>query len=401
MITDLRNSIIFLHGLSGSGKGEVQRQINEKYKSNGYEVIYGSSGDLLRAGFADPFIRTRLLNGYYFETLEPIVPGLERIFKDFIETWRVKDKKAILILDGVIRRTDFVNAEGRKIPPQIEQVAQCLNNVLTRLVQEDQSVLQDFPEYKIPENEDSQVRRAMETLKATTHIITDVWPQDAESQMKARASKEVLSIKRQIEELSNQGQVLEKAAIARQTQTIEEIVEGNFSQRRDTIIYDPSLTEEERSRPVTVDLNLSLNKAKNELAKIAGVEGEEITLSSIYKTFGIVTAIREDDITPLGRSNRIRNFVRQTTEGSVTTYEYGFAAIALTRDLGFSLTPDISFESVSPNCRVLENGQSKGITLEQFRQKSSTLAEQLFIQTERERLIKVEGNEGFRHGKER
>lgn len=401
MIADLKNSIIFLHGLSGSGKGEIKRQITEKYGANGYEVIYGSSGDLLRAGFANPFIRTRLLSGYYFDTLEPIVPGLEEIFKDFITTWRAKDKKAMLILDGVIRRTGFVNPEGRQIPSQIDQVAQCLDNALTNLIKDDPSLLKDFPEYAEQTEADERTRRVTMVLRDATHIITDVRPEDAESQMKARAFKEVLSIKRQIEELSNQGQLLKRATIAKQTQTIEEIVEGSFSQRRDTIIYDPRLTEKERSRPVTVDLNLSLNEAKNELAKIAGVEGEEITLSSIYKTFGIATAIREDDITPLSRSNRIRNFVRQTTEGSMTTYEPGFAAMALVKDLGFSLTLDISFKSASPNCHVIENGQSRGVTLEDFRAKSRMLARELFVQTERERLLTREGRESFRRGKER
>lgn len=403
MVSDLKNNIIFLHGLSGSGKGEIQRQITEKYETNGYEVIYGSSGDLLRAGFSDPFIRTRLLSGYYFDTLEPIVPGLEGIFKDFIETWRVKDKKAILILDGVIRRTDFVNAEGRKIPTQIEQVAQCLNKVLMHLVQEDKSTLQDFPEYAHQEDEEVRVYRAEEVLKAAFHLITDVRPQDAEAQMKARAVKEVQSIKKQLIELYQRGSLPESLAkdIATQTARVEEIVNGDFSQPRDKIVYDPNLSEGLGMQPITVDLNIALNEAKNELARIAGVEGDSARLASIYKTFGINTVIREDDITPLGRANRVNNFARQTSEGGSTTYEPGFAAIALTKDLGFNLSQDITFESASPNCHVIENGHSRGVTLEDFRGKSRILAEQLFIQTEKERLISREGTEGMRRSKER
>lgn len=239
-------------------------------------------------------------------------------------------------------------------------------------------------------------------LRDATHIITDVHPEDAENQMKARASKEVQSIKMQLVDLSIQGSVPEDIAriITMQTQTIEEIIEGNYSPPREEIIYNPNLSEEERTKPITVDLNVALRHAKNELAKIAGVEGESTTLSSIYRILGVATSIREDDITPLGRSNRINNFARRTTEGSMTFYEPGFAAIALTEDLGFNLTSDITFESTSPNCHVIENGQSRGVTLEDFRAKSHMLARELFLQTEKERLLTKEGQEGFRRNKE-
>lgn len=403
MITDLRNSIIFLHGLSGSGKGEVQRQITEKYQSHGYEVIYGSSGDLLRAGFSNPYIRTRLLSGYYFDTLEPIVPGLQAIFKEFVTRWGINDKKTILILDGVIRRTAFVNSEGRQITPQIDQVAECLDSVLSELLKEDPSLLKDFPEYGEQTDPDERTRRVAEMLGDATHIVTDVRPEDAENQMKSRASKEVRSIKEQLIELSTQGSLPEETTrvVIEQTQIIENIIEGNYSAPRESAIYNPDLSDEEREKPITVDLNIALHNIKSELAKSAGVEGETTTLSSVYKALGVTTAIREDDITPLGRSNRVNNFARLNTEGSTKSYEPGFAALALTKDLGFSLTPDISFESTSHNCYVIKNGRSRGVTLDEFRRKSIDLAEHLYVQTEGERLIKREGQEGFRRGKER
>jgi len=403
MITDLKNSIIFLHGLSGSGKGEIQRQITEKYTANGYEVICGSSGELLRAGFSDPYIRTRLLSGYYFDTLEPIVPGLKAILKEFITKWRAQDGKAMLILDGVIRRTDFVNAEGRKISPQIEQVASCLKDAILELAEENQSILEGFPEYEKEGNEEDKITKATEVLKAATHIIADVRPQDAEVQMKARATKEVQSIRRQLVELFNKGTSLEPISkdIEMLTMRIEGIVNGDFSKSKEEIVYNADLSEEERTKPITADLNIALNEAKNELARITGVEGESTTLASIYKTLGVNTTIREDDITPLGRSNRVNNFVRQKREGDITVYEPGFAAVALTKDLGFHLTTDITFESTSSNCHVVENGQSRGITLEGFRAKSRMLAGELFLQTEGERLLLREEKEGFRRGKER
>ena len=403
MIADLKNSIIFLHGLSGSGKGEIQRQITERYTSNGYEVIYGSSGDLLRAGFSDPYIRTRLLSGYYFDTLEPIIPGLKAVLKDFITKWIAKDGKVALILDGVIRRTDFVNSEGKQILPQIEQVANCLNDTILALAEENQSILKDFPEYGRQENEKGRIAQVTEVLKAATHIIADVRPQDAEAQMKARAVKEIQSIKRQLLELLNQGSLPESLArdIEAKIMRVEGIVSGDFLQSKDEIVYNPDLPEGERTKPINVDLNIALNEAKNELARIAGVEGESTTLASICKKFGVDTTIREDDITPLGRTSRVNNFIKQTREGDLTVYEPGFAALALTKDLGFKLTPDISFESTSHNCYVIRNGQSRGVTLEDFRVKSRTLARELFAQTEGERLLTREGQEGFRHGKER
>lgn len=401
MIADLKNSIVFLHGLSGSGKGEIQRQITDAYHSGGYEVIYGSSGDLLRAGFADPYISTRLLKGYYFDTLEPIIPGLEAIFRKYITEWRENDKKVLLILDGVIRRTDFINAEGKQIPTQVDQLAQCLDNVLLTLTKDDPSLLEYFPEYSGQINPDERVHKTAFALRGATHIITDIRPEDAENQMKARAGKEVRSIRTQIAELSSQGLLSEDKldTVTIQTETIEEIINGNYPLSKDKIIYNDDLSQEEQLMPTTVDLNVALNKAKNELAKSAGVQGESVTLSTIYKTLGIKTAIREDDITPMGRRNRINNFARQTPEGSATAYEPGFAAVALA-ELGFELTSDISFKPISPNCYVVENGQSRGITLDEFRNQTSVLAKDLYLHTETERLLANEGREGFRRGKE-
>ncbi|MEK7451204.1 MAG: hypothetical protein AAB662_04685 [Patescibacteria group bacterium] len=404
MITDLRNSIIFLHGLSGSGKGEAQRQLVEKFKPNGYEVIYGSSGDLLRASFSIPFIRERLLKGYYFDTLEPIMPGLENIFKDFICKWVESHGKTILILDGVIRRSDFVNSEGKKIPSQVEQIARGVNNVINTLSQGNPSIRKAFPEYRYDLDEASQVKKIEDLLKGSTHIVVDIRPQDAENQMKTRAIREIASIKSQLEEMRISKITSDDiiTEIQRQTEVIEAIVQNQTIVNRESIIYNRDVASDDVEKASSnIDMNIKLNEVKSQMAQMAGIEGESTTLASIYGKFKIKTAIREDDITVNGRKNRIKNFVNEKIEGTTTTHEPGFAAIALSRDLGFRLTDDVTFQSTLPNLHVVENGQSRGVTLAEFKNRASSLAEHLYVQIEKERTVMVEGAEGKRHGQER
>lgn len=404
MITDLKNFIIFLHGLSGSGKGEAQRQLVERFKPNGYEVIYGSSGDLLRASFSIPFIRERLLKGYYFDTLEPIMPGLENTFKDFIEKWVESHGKTILILDGVIRRSDFVNSEGKDIPSQVEQIARGVNNVINKLSQNDPSIYECFPEYRYDLNEASQVRRIENLLKGSTHIVVDIRPQDAENQMKTRAIGEIASIKSQLKEIRISRIISDDmiTEIQRHTEAIEAIVHNETILKRESIIYNSDVSSDDVSRASSnIDMDIELNKIKFQMAQMAGIGGESTSLASIYSKLNIKTAIREDDITANGRKNRIKNFVNEKIEGTIITYEPGFATIALSRDLGFRLTNEVTFQPTLPNLYVIENGQSRGITLAEFKNRTSSLAEHLYTQTEKERTLIIEGAEGKIQGKER
>ena len=391
MLKDISKNIIFLHGLSGSGKGEIQRQLTSRFETQGYKTIYGSSGELLRAGFANPFIRERLLKGYYFDTLEPIVPGLENIFMDFLSNWNSSKGKTVLILDGVIRRTDFVNGEGAQIPSQVKQLAVILDRVAQGLVDNYPELLEKLPEYKAGLNDEERVNMVQDVLKGANHIVTDLRPEDAERQMKSRALKEV----RNIIATDGQQNVLPPAA-KEDTELLLRLIEtGQTSEGEGTVMT--SDTPFEVAQPSPED---ELKRIKSNLAEAGSIEGETVTLADVYKHFGIDTAIREDDITINGRRNRVKNFVLEKEEGGTIVYESGFASQALAKDLGFKLSPEVSFESTSPNCFVIQNGESQGVSLETFRNRAGSVADSIYSALEGG-ATPIEGHEGMFQGKER
>src|SRR5258708_32937980 len=84
MLGDLKHFVIFLHGLSGSGKGVIHKILVEEFKAKGYEAFYASSGDLFRAALSDPTIAAQMNQGLFINTLGAVIPGPEILFAQFI-----------------------------------------------------------------------------------------------------------------------------------------------------------------------------------------------------------------------------------------------------------------------------------------------------------------------------
>lgn len=112
------NRLIFLHGPSGSGKGELARVLISNLELQGYQVFYGASGDFFRAAMANnPQLASEMNSGKYIDSLYSIKDEIKKI----VTEWQVTGDKGVLILDGVIRRIAFDN-----IPHQIDQMAEFL-----------------------------------------------------------------------------------------------------------------------------------------------------------------------------------------------------------------------------------------------------------------------------------
>jgi hypothetical protein len=399
MLSDLSKSIIFIHGLSGSGKGEIYRKLAEKYSSNGYEVIYVSSGALFRAALEDPIISHQLREGRFIDTLGAIMPGIESSFSHFLDKWIDTDGKSVLILDGLIRRGEFTNSEGKKIPSQAKQIAEGLGNAVSAM---DKERLSYFPELNELSTEESR-KIIEETLIDSIHIVTDVSPLDAEHQMISRADKEMHSIKQQLNDrIANKEIDVERAALVEDCiNRFSAILHGGYKNKNGEIIYLPPYDWND-----VIDSNeheLLANEVKKiRESLVASVNLESsVSISAALNSIGVDTELRDDDISPLGRKTRIENYIQQELIDGETVFKPGFAAQVLCDDIGFKFV-DGRFYGQKHNDIVVENGQSREVTLEQFRTKCEFMSGRLYNLTESARELVCGNPEGnMKSGKEK
>lgn len=405
MIADLKNSIIFLHGLSGSGKGEIQRKLAEQYSSHGYDTVYVSSGALFRAAISNPVIAEQVRRGYFLDTLGAIMPGIEATFEHFVKRWVDSEGKAVMILDGVIRRGTFVNKDGVAIPSQIEQISLGVHNVIKKLVSENKDFAKHFPGYDTPNNESEEdvAVGAKQMLKDATHIVADVLPEDAEAQMKRRADKEIVSIRGQLQDrvLQRQLDAGKMQEIGNYISRLEAILHGGVKKDDENLVYTSRLEWNDHiEKDLFPSLAAEVKQVREDIARTAGLESSA-PLTASLESFGVFTELRDDDISPIGRKTRIDNYIKAEEKEGQQLFEAGFATQALCEDLGFQFTPDGSFRSETRNCIVVTNGQSRGIGLEQFQTKCEFMAAGLYQETESNREIIFGGKEGQRINRER
>lgn len=228
-------------------------------------------------------------------------------------------------------------------------------------------------------------------------------PEDAESQMKRRADKEISSIRAQLQERFSNGQLSgEKASgVSVDVARLEAVLHGGFKVGNDQLVYTPpSEWNEAIDKELYPLAAAEVGRIREDLAQNLGLEKTE-TLSNLFESIHISTELREDDVSPIGRKTRIDNYVKREEREGQQIYEAGFASQALCENLGFVFNPDGSFTSESRNCIVITNGSSRGIDLAQFQSKCESLASQLYFQTEAKRELMFPGKEGQRRAKER
>lgn len=404
MIADLKNSIIFLHGLSGSGKGEIQRKLAEQYSSRGYDTVYVSSGALFRAALSNPVIAEQVRRGYFLDTLGAIMPGIESTFEHFVKRWVESKGKSVMILDGVIRRGAFVNKDGVSIPSQIEQISLGVNNVIKKLISENRDFARYFPEYESRDNghEEERILGAKQMLKDASHIVADVLPNDAEAQMKRRADKEINAIRLQLQDRVTRRELdAEKAQeIENNVSRLEAILHGGIKKDGENLVYTSRLEwNDQIDKDLYPSLATEVKQVRENIALTVELESSA-TLTASLESFGIFTELRDDDISPIGRGTRIDNYIKSEEKEGRQLFEAGFATQALCEDLGFKFSPDGSFHSEARNCIVVTNGQSRGINLEGFQTKCEFMAARLYAETEGRREIIFGGKEGQRSHRE-
>ena len=174
-----------------------------------------------------------------------------------------------MVVDGVIRRSQFTNTEGVKIPSQIEQLAEIVDQTIGEKIVEEPALLNDLPEYRYNDNNSQKVTA---TLRNAVHVLTDVYPEDAERQMKQRAKIELESIKSSISQLHKEGK-LDQETSMRLSSITEDLV----------LITD--------NTKLAIDITTRINESKRMLGENVNIE-DTFSMPALYKAYGIKTAIR-------------------------------------------------------------------------------------------------------------
>jgi len=240
MVTDLKENIIFLHGLSGSGKSELYRKLAEQYSSRSYDTVYVSSGALFREAYSNPIIADQVRRGYFLDTLGSIMPGIEAAFEHFLRGWIESSGKSVIVLDGLIRRGAFTNKDGVMVPSQLEQISDGLHNVIKKLIKEDTTLTGYFPEFNDSStSKERLVSTLKQVLKDTPHIVADVLPEDAEAQIRKRADKEIVSIRTQLQDrlINSQLDANKVQEIESNIARLEAVLHGGIKKEGDGLIY--------------------------------------------------------------------------------------------------------------------------------------------------------------------
>jgi len=369
MIRTLSRNIIFLHGLSGSGKGELQRQLMDFHEQRGYHSVYMSAGDIVRRSLTDTHIRQTSLSGSFFDSLEPIQGGLRELTGEFAETLASTEGRTILIIDGVVRKSNFEKSDGTVIPSQLQQLATIMDDAFSGKVHELPELYTYIPEYRYSPHNAGRVELA---LKNSNHIVLDVLPEDAEKQMSTRAERELSRIAERLDDLGD-GDIITADIIAEVgslTQALALIAGENV---------DPQISE-------------FLMEVKKSLGRLAGIE-DLSSLANLFSGLGIETNIREDDVSPNGRASRIGNFYQKGSIDGDKGFTLGPIAQVLVQDLNFGFNNDTGFVSLAPNCRVIINGESRGVSLSDLQEQGRQLAQDVFLNLEREMTL----GEGMRN----
>lgn len=328
---------IFLHGLSGSGKSVVQQSLENRLKSAVLQLIYLSSGDCFRAlAKLDPKLASRMSQGHFIQTLEGAMPKLEETIEQFLKDLVSCQKELpVLILDGFLRRGVF-ESEGQQIPSQTDQVAQAFVKVFNKLG------LGSFTVEEV----------AKSVVKAAWHCYVDVSDADAESLMRIRSEKQLSKLVGDLQPF------LQNEEINKLSQLLSSAVKVQTGGE-----HDFRLKEVPKEMQLKLDQQMDMLIMKIfELADMEKGEGTSLAkpvqkLLEQNKVLGVKVSFRDDDLTYKSRMKRVTEFNTGTKKGM------------LVEQLGFKMVNGQIADSADPKLKVIPNGPSRKISLEELEKK--------------------------------
>lgn len=234
-MTDLKTftqGLIFLHGLSGAGKGELKSRIEKVAQENGTKFFYLASGDCFRAidkkitlsktdsenyklNDEEKAVAQQMAEGKQIPGLQTIAPPVIDMLLEYIDAIS-HGEKAIMVFDGFLRNGEDIFKDGGeeiRLPSQILQVGEMIARSLKtyfytteydrkmthNLIERGQMdmafvadlVLKDDVNYKEVVDENFLGDVVESIRKDSNHAIVDVLPEDAEILMRYRSAKAI------------------------------------------------------------------------------------------------------------------------------------------------------------------------------------------------------------------
>ncbi len=428
----ITRGLIFLHGLSGAGKGELKNKIEEAANKDGVKVFYLASGDCFRAikkkvdkyrsegresDLTPDEIKTvdLMLAGKQIPDLSGISDPVVEVVTKYIDAI-LKGEKAVIIFDGLLRNGEDVYLENEgsepiRIPSQVLQVAEMVARALKLYFVDDEGKVKDEVmhlisngsldqqfvveflqkadhEFKNLQDADELGKIAQSLRYDSTHALVDVKEEDAEILMRFRSVKTITGLILNLATRENRDDKLD--LIQSDLLDLLKLQSGRFEIKEDQIeLLD--ISEPDRSfvtfgldkdKAVMVDKKLQdiaeniLNHLGSDLKNKKG-ENKQIkdALSEMGSYLGIKSddLPRADDLPFLSRIARILEFKEKALE-KIIKGELGVDLI-YSEDDPKKVELDYSNSNVNPEkTLVIANGPSRGIGYEEYVSKALLLS---------------------------
>ncbi|HKC04513.1 MAG TPA: hypothetical protein VKC54_01440 [Patescibacteria group bacterium] len=402
-LQDAAQGVIFLHGISGGGKGEVSKEIKNLCDHHKIKFFYAASGDFFREVIKTKEedltlqmreIKRMMLAGDYIPTLVGISPPMENIFKDYFSA-ALNGEKAVLVMDGFLRIGEF-EYQNKAIPSQVDQVAEAAKRGLKQALLSDYSLQLKFAE-KNPELfieimgrqnfeyvEVSKDRLAGSFTKTmivdANHVVIQIPPEDGNNLMKFRFQKALQKISAELNMTIMDGNQIPENQVNNTFGLLKKAIliqSGRFSTQDGGLLIDENLRDRSFDILTSEETELAgkeLSKSISEINENLGFAAKkpdsfpELVKSLLTDnglSFGLGD-LREDDQRPESRKKRLAEFADKA-KSQIVENELGV------RYNGYVILD----ESLRPNVKRVENGPSLGVTYPQLVDNAHKIAEKL------------------------
>ncbi|MFI5240916.1 MAG: hypothetical protein ACHQUA_00605 [Microgenomates group bacterium] len=450
----MAQGFVFLHGLSGAGKGELKAKILEAAEKEEVRVFDLASGDCFRAidkkikdytkagnfdllNEEEKAVARQMAEGKQIPGLQTIAPPVIDTILEYVDVV-VNGGKAILILDGFLRNGEDIykdkpESEATRLPSQILQVGEMLSRALKTYFYGDEGdeyknkrrdeliakgivdmnfVIdcgdKEYVDYKEVSDQGYLAEVVDGLRKDSEHAIVDVLPEDAEALMRFRSA---LALRKLVLDLSVRDQSDERVErIENDLLDILKLQTGRFEIKEGKVELDTI-----NSSGTGLD-SYGLDKDK---AKIVDTKLREIT-DNIFSHLGVAHQTKEgkprqmkdalgdiktelglgdefvfpryDDLPHLSRITRIEEFFNKALPGVIE----GELGVKLVYDPNDPKKVELDFSEAkasSDKTIVIANGPARGIGINEY--KADALLAGMFLYTA------ALGKEGAQTGAER
>lgn len=439
-MTDLKTftqGLIFLHGLSGAGKGELKSRIEKVAEINGTKFFYLASGDCFRAidkkitlsktdsenyklNEEEKAVAQQMAEGKQIPGLQTIAPPVIDMFLEYIDAI-AHGEKAVMVFDGFLRNGEDTFRDGEeeiRLPSQILQVGEMIYRSLKsyyytteydkkmtqNLIERGQLdmafiadlVLRDDVNYKEVVDENFLADVVESIRKDSSHAIVDVLPEDAEILMRYRSAKAIKGLALNLHNRPLVDDRVEK--VCQDLLELYKLQTGRIYMEDGKIKLQSINSEDNSFKPFGVNkgfatlVDAKLGEIAQNICEHLGVDkldkkGKPKQIKDVLKDLKQELSIsddvelpRADDLPHLTRITRIKEYFDKAKKG-VIECELGIHINYYDEDRK-RVDLDHTSSRVSPErVRVVVNGPTRGIGYDEYINEASKASLNLYYQS--------------------